>query len=346
MAENKEKGAIDLKEILQKIRKHKKSFIKPLAIVFVLSVVYIYSQPRYYMTEMKLAPEIENPMSGGSLSSLASSFGLDIGNMQTTDAITPLLYPDLMDDNGFVSMLFPIHIKTKDGAISTSYYDYLKNYQKSAWWSGFTNWFFGLFKSEDEGGGGGSGSGKIDPYRLSKKDNDLISLIQTKVKLNVDKRTGVIAITVKDQDPMVCKTIADSTTVLLQSFITDYRTNKARIDVNYYTALCDSAYREYENALKAYGRYADANMNVILQSHRSKMNDLENNAQLRYTTYTTLSTQLQAAKTKVQEKTPAFTVLKGAALPVKPAGPGRMKFIFLMLFLTFFAVSAYILIKK
>ena len=343
MAENKEMEAINLREITQKILKNKKLFIKPLAIVFVLSVVYIYSQPRYYSTEMKLAPEIENPMSSSSLGSLASSFGLDIGNMQTTDAITPLLYPDLMGDNGFVSMLFPIQIKTKDGEISTTYYDYLMNHQKSAWWSGFTNWFFGLFRSDEEGGGG---SGKMDPYRLSKKDNDLISLIQAKVSLDVDKKTGVIGIRVKDQDPEVCKTIADSTTVLLQNFITEYRTNKARIDVNYYTALCDSAYKEYETALKAYGYYADANMNVILQSHRSKMNDLENNAQLKYSTYTTLNTQLQAAKTKLQEKTPAFTLLKGAAIPTKPAGPKRIRFIFVMLFLTCFAVSGYILIKK
>ena len=72
MAENKEMEAINLRETTQKLLKNKKLFIKPLAIVFVLSVVYIYSQPRYYSTEMKLAPEIENPMSNNSLGSLAS----------------------------------------------------------------------------------------------------------------------------------------------------------------------------------------------------------------------------------------------------------------------------------
>ena len=114
--------------------------------------------------------------------------------------------------------------------------------------------------------------------------------------MSVDKKTGVITVSVKDQDPLVCKTMADSVTVLLQHFITDYRTNKARIDLAYYTKLADSAYQEYEKALNTYSRYADANMNVILQSHRSKMSDLENDMQLKYTTYTTLSTQQQAAK--------------------------------------------------
>lgn len=345
MSENKETEAINIREVIQTIWKNKKLFIKPFVIVFVLSAVYIYSKPRYYATDIKLAPEMEEGLSSGSLGSLAASFGLDLNNMQSADAITPLLYPDLMDDNGFVTTLFPVNIKTKDGKINTTYYDYLKNYQKGPWWSGITEWFFGLFRSDEEDGGSG-GSEKIDPYRLSKKDHDIVGAIQGNVSLAVDKRTGVISIKVTDQDPLVCKTIADSTIVILQDFITNYRTNKARIDYAYYTALTDSAYMEYEQALKTYSRYADANMNVILQSHRSKLSDLENDVQLKYSTYTTLSAQLQQAKAKVQENTPAFTVLKGAAIPVKPAGPKRMRFIFFMLFLTFVSVSSYIFLKK
>ena len=55
-----------------------------------------------------------------------------------------------------------------------------------------------------------------------------------------------------------------------------------------------------------------------------------------------MNTQLEAAKAKVQERTPAFTVLKGAAVPVKPAGPKRMIFVAAMLFFAFLFTSAYI----
>ena len=40
------------------------------------------------------------------LGSIASSFGFDLGEMQSSDAINPLLYPDLMDDNAFVFCSF------------------------------------------------------------------------------------------------------------------------------------------------------------------------------------------------------------------------------------------------
>ena len=151
----------------------------------------------------------------------------------------------------------------------------------------------------------------------------------------VDKKTGVISINVKDQDPLVCKTLADSVIVRLQGFITNYRTNKARTDVAYYTALADSAHHEYVNAYMEHARYADANQHTVLESHRNKLAALENEMQLKYTSYSMLMAQLQAAQSKVQERTPAFTLLKGAAIPILPAGPKRVIFVLGMMFLVF-----------
>ena len=65
--------------------------------------------------------------------------------------------------------------------------------------------------------------------------------------------------------------------------------------------------------------------------------------QLKFNTYSTLMTQYQAAKAKVQERTPAFTVVKGAAVPVKPTGPKRMLFVLGMVILAFFGTIAYLL---
>ena len=314
MEEKKELEVINLRVIAKKSREQKKSFIKPLAIVFVISAVYI-----------------------------AASFGFDLNDMQTSDAITPLLYPDLMEDYGFVTSLFPITVETEDGDIHTDYYDYLRNKQKKPWWGGITDWISDLFPKKTRKGGNADGS--FDPYNLSFAQETVVKRIQDNIVLNVDKKTGVISISVKDQDPKVCRTLADSVMVRLQAFITDYRTNKARIDVEYYTALADSAKEAYEQASRAYSSFADAYSNVVLEKYRTKLNDLENDMGLKYNTYTAIHTQLQAAKGKVQERTPAFTKLKGAAIPIKPAGPKRMIFVLGMLFLTF-TIKAFWIVKK
>ena len=101
--EEKKKEVINLVEVVRKIYSKRRKFFLPLSITFVLSCVYIFSLPRYYMTDASLAPEMESSLgAGGTLGSIASSFGIDLGEMQTSDAITPLLYPDLMEDNAFV----------------------------------------------------------------------------------------------------------------------------------------------------------------------------------------------------------------------------------------------------
>ena len=63
--------------------------------------------------------------------------------------------------------------------------------------------------------------------------------------------------------------------------------------------------------------------------------------QLKYNTYTTLMTQYQMAKAKVQERTPAFTLVQGAAVPIKPAGPKRMFFVGGMCLLSIVLISIY-----
>ena len=252
-------------------------------------------------------------------------------------------YPDLMGDNAFVTKLWEMPVKNLDGDISTTYYDYLKNYQKSTWWSKAISWTIRKLKPKKKEMNIKSGDGQFNPYYLSEKDDRLANGVRGLIFISVDKKTGVIGINVTDQDPIICKTMADSTTSLLQQAIIDYRTNKARVDVEYYTKLEAEALKSYEEARMKYIRYADSNIDPVLESYRAKRNDLENDMQLKYNKYTTLNTQLDGARAKVQERTPAFTLLKGASVPVKPAGPKRMLFVLGMLIMVTFGGIVYII---
>lgn len=339
MTSNNTTEVIDLRIIARKILAEKRLFYKTLPAAFVLSCALILCVPRYYVTDTSMAPEVGGTGMEGTLGSIASSFGFDLSDMQTSDAISPLLYPDLMDDNGFVAGLFDVKVKSQDGDIATTYYDYISKHQKTAWWNIPISWVRELFS--DKSSGANKGNKQFNPYSLSKRQDDVIQAMRSNITISVDKKTAVITIAVKAQDALICKTMADSIREHLQDFITTYRTNKSRIDMIYYEKLVAEAKSDYENARRLYGKYADANTNVTLESFRLKINDLENDMQLKYNTYSTLNTQLQAAKAKVQERTPAFTTIKGASVPIKPAGPKRMLFVLGMIVLAFFCTSLY-----
>ena len=343
MEDNTLKKEINLSRIIKLSLQNWKLFSIVLITSFIVSCVIVLSKPRYYTCEVKLAPEIELP-SNGSLGSIASSFGFDIGSAISQDAISPTLYPDLFESNDFVIRLFDIKVKNYDNTIKTDYYTYLKDYQKHPWWSGIKGWVNNLFKPK-EPSAKINVIGKPDAFRLTKMQSDIAATIKANIKCHVDKKTDVITISVTDQDKLICATMADSVKVILQNFITDYRTNKARVDLEYYTKLTQDAKKDYEEARRKYGNYADANTDIVLESYKAKQADMENDMQLKYNTYTALNNQLQATKAKVQERTPAFTILKCASVPIKPSGPKRMIFIIGVMFLAFTCTLLYILRK-
>lgn len=340
MEENKKHPkVIDLRVVAKNIWANKKLFYKVLPIVFVLSCVYILSIPRYYTSEIKLAPEMESSGAGGALGSIAASFGFDLSDMQTSDAITPLLYPDLMDDNAFVVSILSIKVESQDGDIKTTYHDYLKKFQKYAWWNYPIIWLKKLLpKKEDYVGN----KRKFNPYYLSRKENGILDKARKKIDISIDKKTGVITINTEAQDPLICKILADSIKDKLQVFITDYRTNKARVDYEYYKGLTTEAKRDYEKTRQRYGAFIDGNVNIALQSVRLKAEEMESEMEQKLNNYNTFNNQMLAAKAKIQERTPAFTVIKGAAVPTKPAGPKRMIFVAGMLILACFVTMMYL----
>jgi uncharacterized protein involved in exopolysaccharide biosynthesis len=335
---NNQKRIIDIKKISSLLWVRKKTFLKVWIVTFILSCIWILPQPRYYTCEVKLAPEANGTDVAGELSSLASSFGVNLGDLAGNDAIYPMLYPDLFESPEFSTELFNIQVKTIDDRVCTDFYTYLVKHQKknplTQPFFRFADWIKSLFEEPSKSVVTGH-----NPFRLSKKEQAIMLKIQKNILCSVDKRTNVISITVKDQDALVCATMADSVMLHLQNFITNYRTKKARLDLEYYQNLSDSARIEYVKAQRAYSDYCDTHNNTLLQAYISQRDRLENELSMKLNTYQTMSTQLQAMKAKVQEKTPAFTTLQSATVPIKPAGPKRMLFVAAMLFLSTFVTS-------
>lgn len=349
---NQEEQAIDFEALFRSLWKHRKLYYKVLGITFVLACIYAFSLPEVYRCEVMLAPELSTTRTNNTLSNLARSFGMRIGSNALgngSEALLPNLYPDLMNSVDFKTSLFDVQVCAKDSTKPKSYYDYLLNDQKRPWWSaaigGVKKAVFSIFSKEDTIEVSNENK-KVNPFILNKKQTAIAKLIAKRVICDVDQKTLVITIDVKDQDPIICATVADSVKERLQDFITAYRTNKARIDYEYNKKLCAEAKLRYEKARQRYVEFADANQDVVLQSVRTKITDLENEMQLQFNAYQTYVTQAQSAEAQVQQETPAFTTLQSATVPLEPTAPSRKKYILVLLFLAFVATTTYVLYKE
>lgn len=282
----------------------------------VIGVILAFATPKIYKSTVILAPEESGSSFSGSLSSLASMVGMNMKIGQTGDALYPEIYPDLMESTGFIVGMFPVTVtKSKSGETYT-YFDYLQKHQKKAFYEYPLDWLNNLKERFSENEPTKSGH-QPDPKHLTKKEYDVFKKIMGKIDCSVDKKTNVITIEAEDQDPQIAATIADSIQVHLQRTITDYRTKKARVDLEYMQKLFDEAHKEYAKARQKYAAFGDSYQNLKMQSYVLKGDELENEMQLKYTIYQQVVEQLQLAKAKVQERTPAFTIVQEASVPIK-----------------------------
>lgn len=342
--ENK-KPKIDVSYIVGLLWGRKKLFFKIWTTVFILSCLWIFPQPRYYTAEVMLAPEAGGDNAMGGLGSIAASFGLNLGGLSSSDAIYPELYPDFMTSTDFVVSLFDIPVKSLDGEINTTLYDYECKHQKQAFYKKPISWIRTKVKNWLSPTQEGS-LRQVNPFMLTERQFEIVEKLRNDIGCTVDNLSSVFIIRTKAQDPLIAATLADSVRVRLQDAIIRYRTNKITLDVKHYEEVVEQARQDYEKARLEYSTFCDSHINMSNETMSSRKSALDNEVSLQYNIYATARASLQASTMKLQERTPAFTVLQNAFVPIKPAGPKRVIFVLTMLVLSTFVTAVYLLRKE
>ena len=340
---------IDLLELALKVWAERKWILKCCGYAVIVGLVIAFSIPKEYTATATIAPELSDGKSGGGLSSLAAMAGFNINTSSGADAIYPDLYPDIVSSTPFITGLFNIPVKDLEGIIDTTLYCYLDKYQRSPWWSVIISapfkalgWVASLFKDEKDE----DRITKLDPFHLTVKESSIAKLLSNSISVSVDKKTGLATLSVTMQDARIAACLTDSVMYRLQSYVTDYRTNKARQDFEFQKKLFERKKKEYETAQENYAKFSDTNKNIILQSYRAEQVRLENEMNLAYQVYTSVAQQLQVAEAKVQEITPIYTVLEPATIPIAPSRPSKILILISALFVTMMGCMSWIFLGR
>lgn len=328
---SEEKQSIDYRQIWNKLWDKRKKFFWAWGITFVVAAALIFCVPKYYTCSMILAPE--SGSSSSSISSLASSFGISMGG-SSSDAIYPTIYPDVLKSSDFRTTLFNIPIITADAQTSTTYYDYLLNEQKHAFWQYIPIGLSNLKRSIFPPTARAEALQEMSiPTWYIREDLKVLKAIKENITCSVDKKTEIIKVTVTDQDKLVCAIVVDSVCARIQETIINYRTQKAKSDMKYYETMLEQAKKDYDQACVEFSHFVDGNKNISLERYKIQRQNLENRVQLTLSVYTSFQKQYMTACARIQENTPAFTTVQSAVVPSEAAGPNRKLFVLAMLFL-------------
>lgn len=329
---------IDIMAYLSKLWVSRRLIYKVTGIAMALGILIAFTTPKTYSVKVILAPE-STKSSSGSLASAASMLGL--GNLSLgsdNDALKITLYPDIVNSTPFIVDLFNTQVHTKKSEEMTSLEEYVKTNRKSLVKRVISFPFtllgkvVSLFKDDNQNG---QVAAEVNPAQLTKAQYRVANTLRRQVGASVDKKTGVTTISVTMQDPMVAAMVADTVVTKLKQYITKYRTSKAEEDYKYWEEIYEKRRAEYYEAQKRYADYADANRNVVLQSVLNERERLHNEKALALQLYTTVATQMQMARAKVQEAKPVFAIVEPATVPLKASSTSRS-----MTVLQFMAVGA------
>lgn len=334
-----EKKTLTIIDLFKMVRRNNKVYLINFIVTTIIAVIIAFSLPVSYTSSVKMIPIISNGNSMGGLGAAASLMGVNLNDLgDNEDPFSIDVYPEIIQSTAFLEKLANTQVKMNDSTKVMSLSHYFLNCQKKPWWS----IKIPFLKDKKET----VSVDKKNPYRISKEDYNIYTEINECVNLKVDGGTGEITIDVTMQDPYVATMTVDNVCKMLQKHILDYRTNKAKQDLDYYEKLSAQSRVEYLKSMNAYANFADANVDALLMGYKSKESALENEMQIKFNNYSQMEQRKEAAKAKLLAKTPVFNIIQPAYVPLKKSAPRRMILLVMWNIITTSALTVYFLVKR
>ena len=323
--------------------KHKGLIVRWCLAGVVLGLIVGFSIPKTYKAKAVFTPETQQRIGAG-VSSIASMMGVSLDN--SMDAIDVEMYPDVVASTPFLFNLLDLQVSTKNGKLETDLTDYVLNHQKKAWWSYIISAPFkliGLILPDKEEA---ADTAALVMTNLPKDERRVMKFLRKNIHILVDKKTGMTSMSIQMQDPYVAAQVLEAIVENLKRYVSDYRTSKARQDVENLTVICEERRQDYYEAQQAYAKYSDSNKNVVLNSTKAEAQRLQQEMNLAYQVYSQVATQLEGARIKVQQDKPVFAVLEPVTVPYKKSAPSKAKILVLFTLLSGCLASAWVLFLK
>lgn len=338
-----EESSIDWQDLLSKAWKGKKFIITVTVVFMFLGLISALTMTRIYTSKVTLVPELGKSTSS-SLSSLSNMLGLGGMTMgSSADAYHVTVYPEVVASTPFVAKMFDMRVTDPKKGIDTTLIGYLSRERFSIGnVIGYvTKPIFSLFSNKEEETKGN----ELNLFHLTKEQDRIVKTMNKAIQVDVDKKTGETTIQVTMDNPVIAATVADTVCKHLREYIVEYRTRKAREDLENYKKIADESYQRYLKASKAYAYYQDHNRGLILNAVISEGSRLSNELQIASQLYQQMKLQAEMARGKVIDEKPVFAIIQPATVPLLPQN-SRAKVLLIWTFVGFVLSCAWVLYGK
>ncbi len=346
-----EEEGIDIMALVRSLWEDRKTIIICTAVFIVLGLVAALTMKRTYTVNTVMVPQLSSGKTS-SLSSLASLAGFDLGTTTSAD-LSPVTYPQIVSSTPFRLELLhtPLHYEKADTAVSML--DYALNYDNPGVMAAVKKYTIGLpgvilgalrgEKEELSLPAEGVTDGP-KPLLVNKDEEKFMTAIGNAVSLAVDKKEGLLTLSVTGSEPIQTAELALKAQQLLQAEITRFRTEKAEAELEYVQARYKEVKAEADHYQNLLASVTDRSQSMTTTRSRVEMERVRSKYTVANSIYLEMAKQLEQSKMQVKRDTPAFTIVQPVAVPTKPSN-SRAKTLIVWTFLGFVLGCGIVLLK-
>jgi len=327
-----DENEIDLVELARHIWENRSTIYKFVAVGIVLGLAVALLSPKEYQSGATLMPEVQS--SQGSAGQLLQQYGglLGIGgNLETgpEGMIPPQLYPQIVQSMPFQLALLNTEVEFREFDTTTTVYRFFDELYTPSVFSyvmdytvGLPGKLIGIFKEEEPEAALPRGFEVDSIISVTKGQMEIIENMRERVSVSLNDESGVINLAVEMPDPNASAQVAKTSISLIKEYITQYRTRKAQVDLQFAEEQLQTAQQRFEAAQNRLAEFRDGNVNLSSARAQTQQERLQSEYDLTFNVYNSLAQQVEQAKLKVQEQTPVVSVLQPVQVPVDDTSSG------------------------
>lgn len=326
-----EETEIDLIEVIRKLWAKRKFILKVTVVFMALGVLIALFSPKEYTAGCTMVPQIGEKTTGGNLSGLAAMAGINLGSNSGGDVLMPNVYPKILSSVPFQKELMQTEIKFEDYEQPVRLLDYYtgEEYRKFSllgtikkYTIGLPGLIFGAL-SKEEATPGLPDSASSGIQSLSKEEDDCMKILANLVTLTVNDKEGYITLSASMPEPVAAAQLAYKVQVLLQKYVTEFKIEKARANLEFIEERYADAKSEFERKQEELAEFRDANRNFASAVAKTTEERLSNEYAVVLGVYSELAKQREQANIQVKEDTPIFAVVEPVTVPTERSKPKR-----------------------
>lgn len=326
-----EETEIDLIEVIRKLWAKRKFILKVTVVFMALGVLIALFSPKEYTAGCTMVPQIGEKTTGGNLSGLAAMAGINLGSNSGGDVLMPNVYPKILSSVPFQKELMQTEVKFEDYEQPVRLLDYYtgEEYRKFSLLGTIKKYTIGLpglilgALSKEEAIPGLPDSASSGIQSLSKEEDDCMKILANLVTLTVNDKEGYITLSASMPEPVAAAQLAYKVQVLLQKYVTEFKIEKARANLEFIEERYADAKSEFERKQEELAEFRDANRNFASAVAKTTEERLSNEYAVVLGVYSELAKQREQANIQVKEDTPIFAVVEPVTVPTERSKPKR-----------------------